>query len=99
MRIVSQDGLYDFPYEAALLTIAPEDIMHIGGTVCVFARVGTTEEIFARYSNETVAVEALRRLHNSYLRVMRQKDRDGIVHYVDSPKVWRFPEEEAVKDG
>lgn len=93
MRIISQDGRFDLPYELVVVSIDTVDKM----TIIAYAVNSDDSEIWklAEYSTKEKAVkvmEMLRTEYGSYRTV------EGNMFYsaFDYPKVFRFPHDSEV---
>lgn len=96
MRIISQDGCYDIPYESIIL-------QRLGRTI-----IGVTTELqesisIARYRKEEKAEKAMEMCREKYLSRMELDGGYDIVNkcyvqpnYLVLPKVFQFPKEEEV---
>ena len=96
MRIISQDGCFDIPYEQAVLTRRKEKIYADIADV-IF-------EIIGEYSTEEKAIKAMEMCREKYLSRMELNGGYDIVNgcYVQPnywvlPKVFQFPKEEDVE--
>lgn len=92
MRVVSQDGKLDFPYENIRLSIADNSILCLDS----FSTLAT-------YSTEKKAQKAMEMLRNTYLSRMELGGGYDMVNgfYVQPnywvlPKVFRFPQDSEV---
>ena len=95
MRIISQDGCYDLPYEQ---TVVLREETHI------LVRTMEYEDLrIARYSTEEKAIKAMEMCREKYLSRMELEGGYDIVNgcYVQPnywvlPKVFQFPADEEV---
>ena len=67
MRLISQDGMIDVPYEQAIIEYEAcerngEDVFHI-----IFARTTRNTFPIARYSTESKALKAMEMLRSTYV--------------------------------
>lgn len=85
MRIISQDGCFDFNYDTTNLVVA-------GGFVKACPISDSEVVIFANYASEDEAKKALFLLHKAYRSMHTIKTKDGVTYY-EPPKVWQFPAE------
>ena len=105
MRIISQDGMFDFPYENIAISTG-----HRGDNkeFYIFANfVNCAEQkpqILARYSTEKKAEKAMEMLRDAYLSRMELDGGYDTVHgcyiqpnYWVLPKVFQFPKDEDVE--
>ena len=96
MRIISQDGCYDIPYESIILQRL--------GTSIIGVTTGLQESIsIARYRKEEKAEKAMEMCREKYLSRMELDGGYDIVNkcyvqpnYLVLPKVFQFPKEEEV---
>lgn len=98
MRIISQDGTDDVPYERSNFFMQPRND-YIEILCCV------DEHSFniAEYSTSEKALKAMKMLHDKYLSIMELKGGYGVVTscYVQPnfwvlPKVFQFPQDSEV---
>ena len=88
MRVISQDGALDFNYDNISLLQHGEDISVIDQN--------NEAGIIAQYSSEEKAKAALEKLHTAYMKVIAQREKDGVTRYYEYPKVWQFPNDDAI---
>lgn len=99
MRIISQDGCYDVPYEQAV-------VAHLDRTVVAYPLndLGSSDYIqLSSYSTEEKAIKAMEMCREKYLSRMELDGGYDIVNkcyvqpnYCVLPKVFQFPKEEEV---
>lgn len=83
MRIISQDGRLDFPYEKSVVFIPPRE-----KTIVRVQMTGDYETtMMAKYSTEEKAKKAMEMLRSDYKRCIR-------CHYL---MTFQFPEEEELE--
>lgn len=89
MRIVSQDGRIDLPYEQIVVVNNPVDEM----TIIAYAVNSDDSEIWnlAEYSTKEKAVNAMKTLRAEYEKFQETKSINGSYFALDYPKVFRFP--------
>lgn len=87
MRIISQDGRVDLPYEQVAVAIDYDDEMAI---LAYAVSSGTIWEL-AEYSTEEKAEKAMERLRAEYEKFQETKSINGSYFALDYPKVFRFP--------
>lgn len=83
MRIISQGGHADLPYEEIALCMACEDII---------ARHNDKEYLMARYSTMKKAKKAMEMLHNDYYDHVAEKTYRKGSYYIHP--CFRFPNDE-----
>ena len=95
MRIISQNGKGDLPYEKIVIYLSCEQII---------AKHEEAEYMLATYSSEEKAVKAMEMCREKYLSRMELNGGYDIVHscYVQPnywvlPKVFQFPKEEEIE--
>ena len=89
MRVISQNGMIDVPYEMTAFHMA-------GGTIRM-NMVGDTGKgtIIAQYSTQDKAEKAMQKLHNKYSYLWRAEH--GLVsYYADETTAFRFPQEDEI---
>lgn len=101
MRIISQDGFCDIPYEQAV-------VAHLDRTMVAYALndLGSSDYIqLASYSTEEKAIRAMEMCREKYLSRMELDGGYDVVNgcYVQPnywvlPKVFQFPKEEEIED-
>lgn len=84
MRIISQDGHADLPYERTTLCV---------DGVLVTARCDGMQYLMGKYSTEEKAIRAMEMCRGKYLRY--QKVGTNMVAF-NPPKAFQFPAEEEV---
>lgn len=88
MRLISQDGMIDVPYENLTISV---DNDNDDGKVHILAR-GIAEYlliIIAVYSNTDKALKVMEMLREEYL--------ETVYDYRTKPKVFQFPKDEEVE--
>lgn len=95
MRIKSQNGMVDLPYEQ--IVIAHDNLCP--NTLIAFGINGDPARYWtvAEYKTESQAKKAMTRLHTAYMKVTAQREKTGLIHYANVPKVWQFPSEEEIE--
>ena len=86
MRLISQDGMIDVPYEQASIEVNGRDIY------CGYSSIITrhcTGRRFAEYSSKVKALKVMEMLREEYL--------ETVYDYRTKPKVFQFPKDEDVE--
>lgn len=105
MRIISQNGLLDMPYELIAISPYSGNMATIVGTF-PGNNLGKGDRIYilAEYSTEEKAIKAIEMCREKYLSRMELDGRYDVVngYYVQPnywvfPKVFQFPKEEEVE--
>lgn len=89
MRIISQDGKLDFPYESCF-------VRRLGSQILViFKNMDVPEKVLATYSTRDKAEMVMRKLRDNY--AYNWKIEHGLQTYCcDEPCVFQFPQEEEI---
>ena len=90
MRIISQDGTLDVPYENVVLYQERKEIM------CIFSGIYIGEKI-AQYSTEEKAEKAMEMLREKYKDYAKATNKSNFFTMFDYPKVFQFPQDEDVE--
>jgi hypothetical protein len=93
MRIVSQDGRFDLPYELVVVSIDTVDKM----TIIAYAVNSDDSEIWklAEYSTKEKAAKAMEMLRTEYGNYKQAKSSEYYFAF-NYPKVFRFPKDSGV---
>ena len=89
MRIISQDGSVDFPYEACCVWILGSQIL------ATLTSTDSSEQVLATYSTRDKAEMAMRKLRDNYSRVWKVEHKLQ-AYYDDEPCVFLFPQEDEI---
>lgn len=96
MRIVSQDGRIDLPYEQIVVVNNTVDEM----TIIAYAVDSYDDTVWklAEYSTKEKAVKAMEELRTEYGNYQQAIDRNGqlLTYSFNYPKVFRFPQDSDV---
>ena len=90
MRVISQDGTMDVPYENVVLYQDEKEIM------CIFSGIYIGEKI-AQYSTEEKAEKAMEMLREKYKDYAKATNKSNFFTMFDYPKVFQFPQDEDVE--
>ena len=90
MRIISQDGAIDVPYENVVLYQERREIM------CIFSGIYIGEKI-AQYSTEEKVKKAMEMLRDKYKDYAKATNKSNFFTMFDYPKVFQFPKDEDVE--
>lgn len=91
MRIISQNGMIDVPYEMS--AIRNDDGLII---LCMVGETGKGS-VIARYSTSEKAEKAMEMLHEKYKDYSIATNRSNVFKMFDYPKVFQFPQDEDVE--
>lgn len=90
MRVISQDGRSDIPYDNFVFGMTKDNsIVAIRDTIARPSEV--VNGIVAKYSTEDKAKKAMEMLRNEYLNFMAEATPDGNGFCFNPPKVFQFP--------
>lgn len=92
MRIISQGGKIDLPYEQISISIDCDDER----TIIAYAVSSGTIWELAEYSTKEKAEEVMKMLREGYRNYQTAQSRDGYYFAFDYPKVFRFPQDSEV---
>lgn len=90
MRIVSQNGIYDFSYERCTLWVREYSI------VATPIADPETEVVMAIYSSEEKVKKAIRKLHNQYSYLWKLEHLPSPTYFRDDPIIFSFPGEDEI---
>lgn len=94
MRIISQNGRIDLPYEQIVVENNTVDKI----TIIAYAVDSYDDTIWnlAEYSTKEKAEEVMKMLREGYRNYQTTRSRDGYYFAFDYPKVFRFPPDSEV---
>lgn len=108
MRLISQDGMIDIPYEISALSIR-----RIGESATIYVRSKLLDEkpcVFATYSNTYKAIKAMEMLREKYakLEIFKSVYQKGLLTELNKElgfdemqniltSIFRFPKDEEVE--
>ncbi len=93
MRVISQDGRIDYPYEASMVFINAME----SNVISIQSVGNTVVEELARYSTEEKAIKAMEMLHEEYEKYKEYRSYHFFVWF-NHPKVFRFPKDDEVQE-
>lgn len=94
MRIISQNGKIDFPYESFSLSITKDNcIVATRDTIASISEISVS--VIAQYSTEEKAKKAMNMLHEKYMEVTIYpfSNKSSTI----PPKVFRFPADDEIE--
>lgn len=92
MRVISQDGRLDFPYERSIVFLSPKD-----ATIVQIQAIGEDEAgTLAKYSTEEKAKKTMEMLREEYGKYVSATGANSYFAFVH-PKVFQFPAEEELE--
>lgn len=96
MRVISQDGTIDIPYESVIIQRFGREIYFLNKNLIGVEQLVNDMDI-ATYSTEEKAEKAMEMLRNNYLDFMAEATPDGNGFCFNQPKVFQFPKDEDVE--
>ena len=96
MRVISQDGTIDIPYESVIIQRFKSTIYFLNKNLTGVEQLVSDMDI-ATYSTEEKAQKAMEMLRNNYLDFMTETTPDGNGFCFNQPKVFQFPKDEDVE--
>ena len=97
MRVISQDGTIDIPYESVIIQRFGREIYFLNKNLIGVEQLVSDMDI-ATYSTEEKAQKAMEMLRNNYLDFMAEATPDGNGFCFNQPKVFQFPKDEDVEE-
>lgn len=96
MRIISQDGTIDVPYEQCVIQRFKESIYFLNKNLTGIEQLVGDMEI-ASYSTEEKARKAMEMLREKYKDYAKATNKSNFFTMFDYPKVFQFPQDEDVE--
>lgn len=96
MRVISQDGTIDIPYESVVIQRFKSTIYFLNKNLIGAEQLVSDMDI-ATYSTEEKAEKSMEMLRNNYLDFMTESTPDGNGFCFNQPKVFQFPKDEDVE--
>lgn len=96
MRVISQDGTMDVPYENFVFGITLDN--YISAVMNTAVRpTEVVNGIMAKYSSREKALKVMELLREAYLKFAHATNDDSFYTFFDNPKVFQFPADDEVK--
>lgn len=90
MRLISQDGMIDVPYEYGSLSVGVGKVEEIKHAVIKYRNVSSPNGTkLAEYSSKSKVLKVMEMLREEYL--------ETVYDYRTRPKVFKFPSDEEVE--
>lgn len=87
MRVISQNGKIDLPYENLAIFVEYENVV---------ARFENERYLLAQYSSEAKAIKAMEMLRTKYRKFQEITSENGRYFAFNYPKVFQFPQDSEV---
>ena len=96
MRVISQDGTIDIPYEQCVIQRFREKIYFLNKNLVGVEQLVNDMEM-ASYSTEEKAKKAMEMLREKYKDYAKATNKSNFFTMFDYPKVFQFPQDEDVE--
>lgn len=96
MRVISQDGTLDMPYEQVIIQRFQRDIYFLNKNLVGVEQL-VSDMVVAKYSTEEKAKKAMKQLRDVYEDYLAEGTPDGNGFCFVPPKVFQFPTEEELE--
>lgn len=96
MRVISQDGYTDIPYEGFVFSATDDWKIKVAKDVVCDIRQGKIR-VIAEYSSREKVLKVMELLRETYLKFAQATNDDSFYTFFDNPKVFQFPEDDEVK--
>ena len=89
MRVISQDGTLDIPYERFVFAVAKDNTICAASDVSVSPRAAFNGTI-AHYSNQEKSIKAMGMMHDAYRGISKN------VAMITECRIFHFPKDDEV---
>ena len=96
MRVISQDGTIDIPYENFTFCITLDNRI-ISNRNLVASPQEILQGTMAEYSSRKKALKVMEMLRETYLKFAYATNNDSFYEFFDNTKVFRFPADDEVE--
>lgn len=96
MRVISQDGYTDIPYEDFVFNATDDWKIKVAKDVVYTTGQGKLR-VIAKYSSREKVLKVMELLREAYLKFAHATNDDSFYTFFDNPKVFLFPEDDEVK--
>ena len=96
MRIISQDGTIDIPYEQCVIQRFKTEIYFLNKNLTGVEQLVSDMEI-ATYSTEEKAVKSMEMLREKYLLYKSATNEKSFYEFFDNSKVFQFPQDDEIE--
>lgn len=96
MRVISQDGYTDIPYEDFVFSATDDWKIKVAKDVVHNTGEGKLR-VIAEYSSREKVLKVMELLREAYLKFAHATNNDSFYAFFDNPKVFRFPADDEVK--
>ena len=96
MRVISQDGYTDIPYEGFVFSATDDWKIKVAKDVVCDIGQGKIR-VIAEYSSREKVLKVMELLRETYLKFAHATNDDSFYEFFDNPKVFRFPADDEVE--
>lgn len=96
MRVISQDGYTDIPYEGFVFSATDDWKIKVAKDVVYTTGLGKVR-VIAEYSSIEKAMKVMELLRETYLKFAHATNENSFYEFFDNPKVFRFPADDEVE--
>ena len=96
MRVISQDGYTDIPYEYFVFSATDDWKIKVAKDVVYITGQGKLR-VIAEYSSRDKVLKVMELLREAYLKFAHATNDNSFYTFFDNPKVFRFPADDEVK--
>lgn len=96
MRVISQDGYTDIPYEDFVFSATDDWKIKVAKDIVYTTGQGKLR-VIAEYSSREKVLKVMELLREAYLKFAHATNEDSFYTFFDNPKVFRFPADDEVQ--
>lgn len=96
MRVISQDGYTDIPYEDFVFSATDDWKIKVAKDV-IYTTGQEKLRVIAEYSSREKALKVMELLRETYLKFAYATNDESFYEFFDQPKVFQFPADDEVK--
>ena len=96
MRVISQDGYTDIPYEDFVFSATDDWKIKVAKDIVYTTGQGKLR-VIAEYSSREKVLKVMELLREAYLKFAHATNDDSFYTFFDNPKVFQFPADDEVK--
>lgn len=96
MRVISQDGYTDIPYEDFVFSATDDWKIKVAKDMVYTTGQGKLR-VIAEYSSIEKVLKVMELLREAYLKFAHATNDDSFYTFFDNPKVFRFPADDEVQ--
>lgn len=96
MRVISQDGYTDIPYEDFVFSATDDWKIKVAKDIVYTTGQGKLR-VIAEYSSREKVLKVMELLREAYLKFAHATNDNSFYTFFDNPKVFRFPADDEVQ--